>query len=295
MVIQLPWSDLWVLGCAQNCAAALPAVLANIDRLRPWFDNSGLLILENDSKDATAEVLRAYARGGSGNHAFSLPGLADRLPIKTERLAHLRNGGLAWLRQRGLLAENSLLMILDLDEVNADPWSLEAVAEVLQWFAGKPQAAAVFANQRGPYYDLWALRHPQLCPDDIWERQLELHLERPELSDQDLLEAVLTPRQFSLPLDGKPLAVESAFGGLGFYRGSWLRRLPEVAYVGSRSRWIETGDGGVRLIRWQCAEHVAFHGQLRSAGAELWVHPRLVNWTTPQIRLNPATWRHLQC
>jgi len=288
-----PWDQLLVLGCAQSCAVALPAVIANISRLRRLFVASQVLILENDSSDATLALLRQWCQHDPGTHVGSLPGLNDQLPIKTERLAHLRNGGMDWMRQRGLLRDSALLLVLDCDEVNAEPWDLQAFTEVLAWFAAQPQAAGVFANQRGLYYDLWALRHPRYGPDDLWERQFALHLQQPQLSDQQLLEAVLQTRRFRLAEQAQPMAVDSAFGGLGFYRGSWLRRLPQAAYVGSRSCWVGAA-AEARLIRWQCAEHVAFHAHLRSAGAQLWIHPRLLNWSTPGLRLNPSSWRHLQ-
>lgn len=294
MIASAAWERLLVLGCAQTCEAPLPAVIANINRVRARFAESRVLILENDSSDGTAALLQAWAQRDGAVSAVSLPGLNQRLPIKTERLAHLRNGGLAWLREQAELLASSLVMILDCDEVNAEPWDLEAVAEVLGWLASRPAAAGVFANQRGLYYDLWALRHPTLCPDDLWERQLQRHLDEPALSDQELLESVLVGRRFSLAASGPPLAVDSAFGGLGLYRGSWLQRVPAAAYAGCISRWVP-GATGMELVRWQCAEHVAFHAHLRSAGAELWIYPRLLNWTTPGLRLNPSSWRHLQC
>ncbi len=289
----VPWRELLVVGCAQNCAGALPAVIANITLLRERFDRSEVLVLENDSLDATADQLRRWAHQSPGVQAFSLPGLNERLPQKTERLAHLRNAGLAWWRQRQRLQPQVLLAVLDLDEVNAEAWDLEAFAEVLAWFAAQPRAAAVFANQHPLYYDLWALRHPRLCPDDIWERQLQLHWQQPQLSDAELLEAVLAQRRLSIPPEEGPIAVESAFGGLGFYNGAWLQQLPEAVYGGSRCRWIPSPHGP-RLIRWHCAEHVAFHAHLRGAGAELWIHPALINGTVYELRLNPGAWRLMQ-
>jgi len=289
----MPWRELLVLGCAQNCAHQLPAVIANVTRLQGLFAASEVLVLENDSTDTTADLLRGWTRQSPGVQAFSLPGLNQRLPHKTERLAHLRNAGLAWWRQRQRFHPQALLLVLDLDEVNAEPWDLGVFSQVLRWFAARPQAAGVFANQRHLYYDLWALRHPSLCPDDLWERQLEMHLQQPQLSDAELLEAVLKRRQLRFSPDAAPIAVDSAFGGLGFYSGAWLQRLPEVAYAGSRCRWIHK-DQGPRLIRWQCAEHVAFHSQLRRAGAELWIHPALLNGGVPELRLNPGAWRHMQ-
>ena len=289
------WDQLWVVGCAQNCAADLEAVLANIQALRGLFRHSRLLVLENDSSDATRQLLAAHGQVDPGLRALALTGLNGRIPVKTVRLAHLRNGALAWLRRQGALEQEALVLVLDLDGVNAAPWDLGRFAEVLEWFWPQREAAAVFANQRGPYYDLWALRHPQLCPDDIWERMLEARLADATTPDGALFEQVIGPRQLSFEPSLPPFQVESAFGGLGFYKSQWLQACA-MPYVGETTRWLER-QGRPELIRWQCAEHVSFHAGLRAAGGSLWIHPALLNWHTDALpgglRLNPASWRHL--
>ena len=289
------YDQLWVVGCAQSCAADLPAVLANLERLRGLFRSSRLLVLENDSSDDTREILARHGQADPGLQALAFTGLNERIPVKTLRLAHLRNGAMAWLRQEGAFAQEALVLVLDLDAVNAAPWDLERYREVLEWFWQKPKAAAVFANQLGPYYDLWALRHPQLCPDDIWECMLAAKLAQPALDDAALLEQVITPRRLHFEPSLAPFKVESAFGGLGFYKTQWLAANP-LPYVGDVTRWLEL-QGRPQLIRWQCAEHVSFHAGLRAAGGSLWLHPGLLNWPTEALpdglRLNPASWRHL--
>lgn len=285
-----------ITGCGQNCAAALPAVLHNIERLRSLCSTSRVLLLENDSSDDTASLIRAYGQSHDNVHALGFPGLNARIPIKTVRLAHLRNTALEWLRCHGGWSSIDWLVVLDLDEVNAAPWDLAQLTQALLWWQKQPQAAGLFANQRGPYYDLWALRHTKLCPDDVWEGMLRLHGQQPELSDAQLLEQVYVPRQFSLDPTSPPLEVDSAFGGLAIYQSDWLARA-EPCYVGERAlAW--DGPAGRRWLRWQCCEHVAFHRQIRSCGGRLWIHPGLINWDseaarTAGMRPNPAGWRHL--
>ena len=285
-----------ITGCGQTCAEALPAVLHNIERLRGLCSDSRVLLLENDSTDQTADLIRAYGRSHSGVHALGFPGLNTRIPIKTVRLAHLRNTALEWLRCNGGWSSIDWLVVLDLDEVNAAPWDLAQLTQALLWWQRQPQAAGLFANQSGPYYDLWALRHATRCPDDVWEAMLHLHGQQPELSDTKLLEQVYLPRQFSLAPGSAPLEVDSAFGGLAIYQSDWLARA-EPCYVGERAlAWH--GTAGQRWLRWQCCEHVALHQQLRNSGGRLWIHPGLVNWNTAAaaqngMRPNPSGWRHL--
>ena len=286
-----------ITGCVRDSGRHLPALFRNIELLRTLFEQSDVLLLENDSRDDTVAAIRAYAAEAKAVHALGFPGLAEQIPIKTVRLAHLRNTALAWQQQRGGWSDLDVLVVLDCDSVNADPWDLQAYSDVLGWWWQQPDGGGLFANQEGPYYDLWALRHPQQSPDDVWAAIAQLHGQRPDLTDPQLLEAVYAPRQFTLDPAAAPLAVQSAFGGLGFYRASWLQRV-QPRYCGEQPlAW--DGPEGRRWWRWQCCEHVSFNQALSHSGAKLWIHPRLINWNTRRLqqqgglRPNPSGWRHL--
>ena len=290
---------LWILGCAQNSARYFPHIFANLERCQSYFQDSTILVLENDSRDGTCAWLRQYGRSNGRLQAKAFKGLNERISAKTVRLAALRNAGIDWLRAQGALeSANDLVMILDLDEVNADPWDFTQWEQVLSWFLARDQAGAVFANQQGPYYDLWALRHPQLCPHDVWWHVYQIHLQHPLLSDEQCIERGYAPWQFTLSPDQEPFQVESAFGGLGLYKTSWLRRA-QAPYCGEQARLLSAADAGLQLLRWQVAEHVSFHAGLRAAGASLWLYPGWINWNTQAVadkgglRPNPAAWRHL--
>ena len=217
--------------------------------------------------------------------------------LRTKRPTHLRNAVLDWIRSDPYWSPSDLVLVLDWDEVNAQPWCVTHWPELLRDFLARPQQAALFANQYGPYYDLWALRHLQRMPHDPWQQVLELHCQQPWLSDQQLIDQAYQPLQFSLHPAASPEPVESAFGGLGFYKASWLQH-NRSQYCGVITRWVEPIAKPPRLLRWQVAEHVSFHAGLRALGATLWIHPALINWTTadlPSLRPNPQAWRYLSC
>ena len=288
---------LWVVGCARDCGKYLPSVFQNVNQLRPWFADVQLRLLENDSQDDTVDQIRTYAAVFDSLRWRQLPGLEQQGLVRTERMAHLRNALLAWIRSDCLWSASDLVLMLDWDEVNAQPWQVEHWPELLRAFLSRPQQAAVFANQKGPYYDLWALRHVTRMPHDPWQRVFDLHCRQPLLSDQELIERAYLPLVFTLDPKSSPESVESAFGGLGFYKASWLDRNRSV-YSGVVSRWLGESDYSSRLIRWQVAEHVSFHAGLRALGGSLWICPSLINWTTadlPDLRPNPKAWRYLSC
>ena len=290
---------LWVLGCVQNGGSHLPNIFANLEKSRDFFSETNIFILENDSSDNTRLFLSQYRKQRVSLQAKAFQGLNERIPEKTVRLAALRNAGLDWIQSQGAYDRpNDLVMILDLDEVNADPWDLSQFEQVLFWFLARHQAGGVFANQKGPYYDLWAFRHPVLCPHDIWWHVYQMHLRHPQWSDDECLHSGYLPWQVRFDPEDSPFVVESAFGGLGLYKASWLRKA-QAPYCGEQARWLALDDGGVKLLRWQIAEHVSFHAGLRAAGASLWIYPGWINWNTQVLadrgglRPNPSSWRFL--
>ena len=287
--------SLIVLALTRDCGQHLPAVFQNLERLRLLFTDFTVLILENDSQDDTVSQIRSYGCSVTGIQARSFIGIDEQIPVRTERLAHLRNALLDWWRSLDELDTDGLVLVMDCDEVNTNIWDIPVWIDVLSWFLSCPSAAGVFANQDGIYYDLWALRHPERCPGDVWQEVLELHFCNPSLSDQDLITQAYMPRMFSIPVNSSIEKVISAFGGLGFYKASWLLQ-NNATYSGIISRWVDDLTKGPKLLRWQVSEHVSFNLGFMAIGASLWIHPALVNWKTvnlPNLRPNPISWRHM--
>mgnify|MGYP003950856037 CR=1 FL=1 len=287
--------SLTVLALSRDCGRYLPAVFKNLERLRPFFKDFSALIIENDSLDDTVSQIRNYGRLVPGIQARSLIGIDQHVPVRTERLAHLRNALLEWMRSLNSLDSDGLVLVMDCDEVNTDIWDIPTWIDVLRLFLSCPSAAGVFANQEGSYYDLWPLRHTERCPGDVWQEVLELHFSNPTLSDQDLITQAYIPRMFSIPINSSIEKVDSAFGGLCFYKASWLLR-NNASYSGIVSRWVSDQTKAPKLLRWQVSEHVSFNLGFKAMGADLWIHPALVNWKTvnlPNLRPNPRAWRHM--
>src|SRR5271168_3732639 len=65
-----------IAGCARNCAAHLPAVLANIARAAELFTETAFVFVENDSHDETADILATFARNNPRVYLERATGLA---------------------------------------------------------------------------------------------------------------------------------------------------------------------------------------------------------------------------
>ncbi len=264
-----------IAGVARNCAATLPATVQRLTAALPAFRAVRWLVVESDSTDDTVAVLQQLAATVPGFEFRSLGRLADRMPERTERLAHCRNVYLDHLQQlneaaRALRPEspNGLaalavpyLIVADLDGVNdaLTPQALLSCWERDDW-------AACCANQHGLYYDIWALRHPHWCPGDCWEESR--FLERFSGNAGSARKAAVYSRMVSIPPQNDWLPVQSAFGGLAVYRARGLHH----------SRYVGLSPEGRPVC-----EHVAFHAGILAQGGQIFINPRLLNADTSEL------------
>lgn len=244
-------------GVARDCAAHLPAVLENLGRFAALYDDSAFHFVLSDTRDDSRAILERWlVDGGRRGRVLDLGVLDDRLPQRTVRIAHARNAGLDDIR-RSPWAGYDHLVVADLDDVVASPMAAEGFARAALWLDGEPSRAGVMANASPRYYDVWALRHDQWCPDDcwhpIWGRPADEAFEAAKFRE------VFT-RQIVIPPTLAPIAVRSAFGGLGIYRMSFALA---NRYVGLDSRGREA------------SEHVAFNTAITESGGQLHIFPAL--------------------
>src|ERR1700754_4341802 len=118
-------------GLARDCAVTLPAVLANLAAMADQFQDSEFLFLENGSRDATRGVLEQWCRSHA-NAQVLVPSHPDAAsPIRTIRLAALRNQIIATLQSR--FHEFDLVVMVDCDEVNATPTDTVAFSRAVDF------------------------------------------------------------------------------------------------------------------------------------------------------------------
>jgi glycosyltransferase involved in cell wall biosynthesis len=239
-------------GVARDCAAHLPGVLENLGRFAASYRAASFLFVVSDSKDDTRAILERWLADGRSGRVIDLGTLEGRLTRRTERIAFARNAGLD-----AIDAGHDHLVVTDLDDVLAPPVDAGAFARAAAWLDGDPARAGVMANAMPRYYDVWALRHERWCPDDcwhpIWGRPPDETFEAAKFRE------VFT-RQIEIPPSLPPIAVRSAFGGLGIYR------LP--AALAARYHGVDA-DGR------ETSEHVAFNTAIGRAGGQLHIFPAL--------------------
>lgn len=243
-------------GLVRNCAPYLPRVLVNLGRFGGCYRETAFLFLISDTTDDSSDILQRWLTDGRRGKVIDFGVLAERLPRRTERVAYLRNACIDEIRLSAWAGYDHLV-VADLDDVLASPLAIEGFAQAIDWLEGAPTRAAVFANATPRYYDVWALRHDRWCPRDcwhpIWGRSADETFEAAKFRE-------VFSRQIEIPADLPPIAVQSAFGGLGIYR------MP----VALAARYCGLDAAGSEV-----SEHVAFNETIARAGSELHIFPPL--------------------
>ena len=254
--------DIVVVGIARNCAGTLDATVRTLAAALPPFRRVRWWVVESDSSDATVAVLQQLAATVPGFGFRSLGALQQRLPLRTQRIAACRNAYLELLRDDPDRGRTSHVVVADMDGIN----SLLTPEAVLSCWA-RDDWTACTANPAGPYYDIWALRHPQWCPGDCW-RESEFIGRYSGNIDSARLAAVYA-RMVPIPRDAAWIEVDSAFGGFAIYRSEALLA---AHYEGL------TPDGA------EVCEHVALNLQIRANGGRIFINPALVNAPGADLR-----------
>lgn len=237
------------LGTARSCAPALPASIAKLRELGALFAHHEIHIYENDSSDDTGAMLDHWARDGL-LHAMREQGVAERMPLRTERLAYGRNKLLDHVLERGPW---DYICWADLDGLVGERFAVDGFVSN---FRHTEAWDAVFPLSWPLYYDLWALREPTICPDDYVASGLHT-LNAALFAGREIHAAT---QQLQPGRVAGWLPVQSAFGGFGLYKGA-------VAALGRYSGLV---DGR------EVCEHVPYHRLLVQAGARLYLNPQCI-------------------
>ena len=253
--IALEAAHVLIVGVVRNCRDTLRSTYDRLSHALSAANKLSFFVVESDSSDGTPEVLEQLAASHDNFNFRSLGRLSEQIHKRTERIALCRNAYLEELQRNPAYQEVDYVVIADWDGVN-DLVTEKGIAscwERVDW-------DVCTANQAGPYYDIWALRHSLWSPNDCWEQQE--FLIRMGMNPLRARRLAVHSRMLVIPPASDWIEVQSAFGGLAIYRRSALE---SVRYVGV------TDDGK------EVCEHVSLHQEIRAKGGKLFINPALVN------------------
>jgi len=266
-------NQITIAGVARNCAKTLEGAVQSISNAFCIANTVKWIVVESDSDDETCRVLSDIQTSRAGFKFHSLGKLRDAIPARTERIAHCRNIYLQEFLFSPDHAGSDYLVVADLDDCN----SLLTSDGVESCFTRRDWSA-VFANQLGPYYDIWALRHPLWCPDDCWREVEEITSDSVSYSQATWKK--VSSRMITVDREWRWLEVESAFGGLGIYTRSALLGARYDGYTSKYSRVFQN----------QVCEHVSINEKILRTGGKLYINPLLItcDFNEHNIHLRPA-------
>jgi hypothetical protein len=241
-----------ILGACKNSEPFLPVVLANLDRVASWFKESRIVIYENDSTDKTHSMLMEWTTlGGNGIHreVVKESNLSNRFADRTVRLAYIRNTLLCHIPP-----SFDYFMMVDLDDVFSHPVEK---ASFDSCFALKDTWDIVTANGYGGYYDIWALRVPDVIEFDCWWKFYELQRSGKYTEKEAVYESVEKYKDYMASVT-KPMYVDGAFN---------IAMISKVSVVKPCCKY-----SGIYENR-SCVEHFPFQKCLRSHGTRILFNP----------------------
>ena len=98
----------------------------------------------------------------------------------------------------------------------------------------------------------------------------------PEVTDEEAFNQTFKKRVHTFSPSERPFEVDSAFGGLGIYRMSYILKNPNP-YLGSKIKSLPSQDGVFKVSRRMICEHVHFNKGIKNLGGKLYVWPSLIN------------------
>jgi hypothetical protein len=248
----LSFSDqLWVTGVARNVGPHLDAVLANFDRLSEMYPDIHFSLFENDSDDDTRSKLESWVAEKYNAHLNIQDGLSERIKDRVDRIAYARNVALSAVN----FYKAKMILNVDMDEVFTRPLETKSFVSAMNTLT---ECDVVTANGHGGYYDIYALRIPEILEYDCWDLYYWLVREQGWEKEKAIYHAIEKWKDF-MPTVEKPMEVWSAFNAAALYRADAFEGF--VKY--------NTQD----LLGQKVCEHVGMHERMRVNGKRIVFDP----------------------
>ena len=251
-------NQILITGIVKDVETTLAKDIERLNSAFAGFSKVSWFLVESNSADRTREILFQIKESNLDFNFISLDQSMLSGNSRTVALAQARNRYLAEIIRNPNYKKIDFVVVSDFNNLNS---SLTKTA-VDSCFDGEIPWDVCCANQSGPYYDIWALRHSLWSPNDCWEAHafFRQHTFFPEVA---LIKAV-NSRMIRIRQTSEWIEVDSAFGGIAIYK---------------RSAFIKGKYAGLTPDLSPICEHVPFNISLRSQGAKIFINPRFINFS----------------
>jgi hypothetical protein len=245
-----------ITGLARDVAKFLPKEIKRFEKeFNHIFEVVNFLIIESDSKDNTKKVLEDIKNERNHFDYISLGAIESTLPSRIERLAFCRNVYVKEIRENKLYKNVDFVAIVDFDIKN-NRLRLNELKKLL----GKQSWDAIFANQTGRYYDIYALRKKGWVENDCFADYKNFSM---SMSSQDAKKLAIWSKMRKIGKNSPLIPVDSAFGGLGIYRKNVFMNF----------------DYSLLNEQIHESEHVSLHKKIIDSNGLLFIVPNMTNFS----------------
>lgn len=256
-------SEIAVVGIVKDIEETLRKDLARIESALASFKSVKWFLVESNSSDNSVDLMRNISKEKPNFNFISIEDPRDvssRIPGMTKA----RNRYLEELRTNGYFKDCKLIVVADLNNLN----NLIDENSILSCFVREDWDVCC-ANQKGRYYDIWALRHPLWSPNDCWQQHefLRRYMRNPEKA----LFASIHSRMIRIPQSSEWIEVDSAFGGFAIYKREAILNANYKAF-----------DLNNKIV----CEHVSLHSDITNNGGKIYINPKLINTRTTDHSFN---------
>ena len=249
-----------IVGACRDIEPYIHTVLENITTICSWWGSSQVVIFENDSKDATPTLLRDWVSLSDKRILVQESNLDTPYPLRTARLAYVRNKLLKYVSP-----SFDYMLMIDMDDIFNWPVkkeSFDSCFGIENWDVITANSNYCKTWHRNGYYDIWALRLPNVIEFDCWaQHHILMHQ---GYSHEAALQKIGFNYMDYMNTIKEPINVNSAFNGAMICKVSFIR--PCCKFIG-----LEPTHGNGMVC-----EHVSFQACLRSHGARIVYNPDFI-------------------
>ena len=242
-----------ISATVKNEAKNLKKFFKIIDDIVFKFDDYFIIFVESDSSDKSSSILKNYLSKRKGKL------ITCNLNNKYNRIKSLeisRNKYLDHIRNENILLKFDFLVVMDVDGVN----NKINYTKIKNSLTFQEDWTAIFPNQKYYYYDIFALRIPNLIEENFIKKvQMDYAIKKVKSLKKVFYENLTKFFFITKSKENRFLNVNSAFGGLGIYK---LNRIVKFQY---------DSNGG------QDCEHVKLNERLNAEFGKLFIDKELLN------------------
>jgi len=245
-----------VTGLAHNVEFHIEKEIIRIEKhMAKIFSIVKFLIIESDSADRTKSILTNMTKENKNLKLISFDKLATVYPYRVDRITYCRNVYVNEIRSNQQYKDIDVIAVIDFDIKN-NRLNLKILNE---WLA-RDDWTALFANQTGAYYDIAALRSENWCEGDCFE---EYNTFAKNMDKEKAKVLAIWSKMKKIPKYSEPILVESAFGGLGFYRKKVFLQFDYTLHENIAVP----------------SEHLSLHSKINKDIDKMYIIPKLTNFS----------------